>query len=274
MVAELPIKLYVFDADGTLRGCTVPGQPCPNRPGEWELLPGVRERLRRIAWDERRGPHFAVATNQGGVGLGYFTAEAARRLVVDTAEAALGRAPAPGAIEICTHAPHANCPCRKPKAEMLRRLMRRFRARPEETLYVGDMETDAEAARRAGCRFQWARDFFGWNDDAQSETGREDARPDDARQDDVPRGDVLQKEARPDDARRGATRQYEARRDTTRRGEVRRDEVHLDEVRRDETRPVETSRGEARLDEARRGAVSRDEDRRRAGGGGGGGGEG
>ena len=157
------IKLYVFDADGTLRGCTVPGQPCPNRAGEWELLPGVRERLAQIEWDERAGPHFAIATNQGGVGLGYFTAQQARQLVVDLVEAAFGRGAPVGSIEICTHAPHARCACRKPKGEMLRRLMRRFRARADETLYVGDMATDEEAARDAGCRFQWAREFFGWD---------------------------------------------------------------------------------------------------------------
>ena len=158
---ESPIKLYVFDADGTLRGCTVPGQPCPNRAGEWELLPNVRERLAQVAWDERAGPHFAIATNQGGVGLGYFSAAEARQLVVDLVEAAFGRRAPAGAIEICTHAPFARCACRKPKGEMIARLMRRFRARPEETLFVGDMETDAEAARAAGCRFQWAHEFFG-----------------------------------------------------------------------------------------------------------------
>jgi histidinol-phosphate phosphatase family protein len=163
MKGEKPIKLYVFDADGTLRGCTVPGQPCPNRAGEWELLPGVRERLAQVAWDERAGPHFAVATNQGGVGLGYFTAAEARALVVALVEAAFGRAAPPGSIEICTHAPYARCACRKPKGEMIRRLMRRFRALPEETLYVGDMDTDREAARDAGCRFLWAHEFFGWD---------------------------------------------------------------------------------------------------------------
>ena len=161
--SEKPIKLYVFDADGTLRGCTVPGQPCPNRAGEWELLPNVKERLARIGWDERAGPHFAIATNQGGVGLGYFTSAEARQLVVDLVAAAFGRPAPAGAIEICTHAPHARCACRKPKGEMLARLMRRFRARPEETLYVGDMETDEQAARAAGCRYQWAHEFFGWD---------------------------------------------------------------------------------------------------------------
>ena len=31
----------------------------------------------------------------------------------------------------------------------------------EETLFVGDMESDRFAAENAGCDFQWARDFFG-----------------------------------------------------------------------------------------------------------------
>ena len=162
MKRERPVKLYIFDADGTLRGCTVPGQPCPNRAGEWELLPGVRERLAQIEWDAPGGPRFAVATNQGGVGLGYFTEEDARQLLVEMVEAAFGREPPAGSIEICTHAPHAACECRKPKGEMLVRLMRRFGARRDETLYVGDRETDAEAARHARCRFRWAKDFFGW----------------------------------------------------------------------------------------------------------------
>jgi phosphoglycolate phosphatase-like HAD superfamily hydrolase len=47
---------------------------------------------------------------------------------------------------------------------MLERLMRRFRAGAEETLFVGDMERDEEAARRAGTRFMWAKDFFGWDE--------------------------------------------------------------------------------------------------------------
>ncbi|MCA1616922.1 MAG: HAD-IIIA family hydrolase [Acidobacteria bacterium] len=157
---ERPIKLYIFDADGTLRGCTVPGQPCPNRPGEWELLPGVKKRLAQIEWDERDGPHFAVATNQGGVGAGYFEAEDAYQLAVEMVEEAFGQPPPAGSIEVCTHAVGAGCGCRKPEAGMLVRLMRRFNARRDETLFVGDMKTDAEAARRARCRFAWAKDFF------------------------------------------------------------------------------------------------------------------
>ena len=156
-----PVKLYIFDADGTLRRTTVEGLPCPNRPGEWELIPGVRERLSRISWGEG-GARFGVASNQGGVGLGYLSLAAARGLLEEMVVEAFGvRAAPPGSIQLCPHAPHLGCPCRKPQPGMLVRLMRRFGARPDETLFVGDMDKDEGAARAAGTRFMWAHEFFG-----------------------------------------------------------------------------------------------------------------
>ena len=167
MCIEAPVRLYIFDADGTLRRTTVEGLPCPNRPGEWELIPGVRERLAEIDWCKAR---FGVASNQGGVGLGYLSLAAARRLLEDMVVEAFGvRAPPPGSVELCPHAPHLGCPCRKPRPLMLRRLMRRFRASRGETLFVGDMERDREAARRAGVPFLWAHEFFGREPPADSD---------------------------------------------------------------------------------------------------------
>jgi D-glycero-D-manno-heptose 1,7-bisphosphate phosphatase len=160
---KIPVRLYVFDADGTLRRTTVPGLPCPNAPGEWELIPGVRERLARISWGDG-GAHFGIATNQGGVGVGYLSLDGARELLVEMVVEAFGVRPPRGSIEICPHAPHKGCACRKPEPLMLQRLMRRFGVTKEETLFVGDMDRDEEAARRAGTRFMWARDFFGWDD--------------------------------------------------------------------------------------------------------------
>ena len=99
-----PVRLYIFDADGTLRRTTVEGLPCPNRPGEWELIPGVRERLGRIDWGAAR---FGVASNQGGVGLGYLPLAAALGLLEEMFVEAFGvLAPPPGSIELCPHAPH------------------------------------------------------------------------------------------------------------------------------------------------------------------------
>ncbi|HWS89462.1 MAG TPA: HAD-IIIA family hydrolase [Pyrinomonadaceae bacterium] len=158
MSDEAPVSLYIFDADGTLRRTTVQGLPCPNRPGEWELIPGVRESLAEIDWSRAR---FGVASNQGGVGVGYLSLAAARGLLEEMVVEAFGvPKPPPGSIELCPHAPHLGCPCRKPKPLMLERLMRRFGAGPHETLFVGDMDRDEGAARAAGTRFMWAHEFF------------------------------------------------------------------------------------------------------------------
>ncbi|MDQ3650950.1 MAG: HAD-IIIA family hydrolase [Acidobacteriota bacterium] len=160
MLKDKAIKLYVFDADGTLRRTTVEGLSCPNQPGDWELISAVRERLAEIDWGTH-GARFSIASNQGGVGMGYMTYEMAYQLLADMVVEAFGvMTPPAGSIEICPHAPHANCPCRKPKPLMLIRLMHRFRVTRNDTLFVGDMDRDEEAARRAGVRFLWAHEFF------------------------------------------------------------------------------------------------------------------
>ncbi len=158
-------KLILFDADGTLRRCTVEGQPCPNKEGEWELLPGVKEKLAEFNWGS---PHagdtaFAIISNQAGVGLGYMTEEAAYRLLQDLIKEAFGVHPSSTSIQMRPHRPDGGCRCRKPSPTMLLVQIAAWDVRPSETLYVGDMESDRQAAEAAGCAFMWAKDFFGWS---------------------------------------------------------------------------------------------------------------
>lgn len=152
-------KLVIFDADGTLRRCTIEGQPCPNKDGEWELMPGVKEKI--AALPERM--HFAIVSNQGGVGLGLMTGEAAYSLLEALVDVAFWEVRKDIAwLFACTHAPNDGCACRKPSPLMLYKAMESAHCKPAETLYVGDMSSDREAAERAGVDFMWAHDFFGW----------------------------------------------------------------------------------------------------------------
>ena len=157
-------KLIIFDADGTLRRCTVPGQPCPNRPGEWEVIPGVREKIATLPERMR----FAIVSNQGGVGLGMMSLRAAYEMLEALGEAAFWETRKDFFwLFACTHAPKAGCVCRKPSPVMLYEAMKRARAQPSETLYVGDMASDKEAAQRAGVAFCWACTFFDWPEPCQ-----------------------------------------------------------------------------------------------------------
>ena len=152
-------RLIIFDADGTLRRCTVPGQPCPNKPGEWELIPGVKERLAMFDWQL---PALGIASNQAGIAYGYLDEDTAYQLLKDLIVEATGNLPPTGSIRICPHAVlDAACRCRKPRPQMLLGIMERWSVTPMDTLYVGDMETDRLAAVAADCDFMWAWEFFG-----------------------------------------------------------------------------------------------------------------
>ncbi len=154
-------RLVVFDADETLRRTLVLGQPCPRASDEWELMPGVAERLRSVQWGVS-GPHLGVASNQDQIAYGHLSETRARDLLFEMITAATDHVPPGGAVQLCRHALEQPCDCRKPQPGMLLRIMDHYGVSPAETLFVGNALTDEEAARRAGTSFAFANDFFDW----------------------------------------------------------------------------------------------------------------
>ncbi len=146
------MKLYIFDADDTLRRSTMPERPCPHGPDEWDLRPNVREILAGIEWGEH-GARLGVASNQDHIGYGLLAEGMARRLLEDMVREAIGEIPPRTCIRLCPHTPEEGCDCRKPAPGMLLDILRHFGVAGDEALFVGDTENDREAARRAGIRF-------------------------------------------------------------------------------------------------------------------------
>lgn len=170
LVHPLPYTVLAFDADGTLRGCTVPGRP-PNTPAEATILPGVLEVLQHYAWQQTHG--FGLASNQGGVGLGFMSEATCLAMLSSLATAVTGCAWPPAVLQVCPHAPQAGCPCRKPQPTMLTVIEMFYYSHavlhgPGGLLYVGDQDSDREAALAAGVDFAWAQDFFGWEGGAHA----------------------------------------------------------------------------------------------------------
>jgi D-glycero-D-manno-heptose 1,7-bisphosphate phosphatase len=166
MIDCTPYQLVIFDADGTIRRCTVPGQPCPNQPGEWEYLPGVEAALDRLF---ACGKHIGICSNQAGVAAGFLTDEAAYDLLAELLEpwAVTGN----HQIQYCPHAVDSFCFCRKPSPYLLHSIMAYLHVTDRrEVLYVGDRPEDEEAAERAGVDFLWAWEFFGWAETTQQES--------------------------------------------------------------------------------------------------------
>jgi histidinol-phosphate phosphatase family protein len=152
-------QLLLLDRDGTLNHTL--GEHPPNHPHEVELLPGVGRKLQHLA---SMGWRLVVISNQGGIAFGYQThqqAWATHRAVLDALPVRVE------ASYLCPHHPDGtetlyavDCPNRKPAPGALLNAMARFQAAPQDCLFVGDRDSDYEAAAAAGVAFAWAADFF------------------------------------------------------------------------------------------------------------------
>lgn len=140
------MRLLVLDRDGVIN------KDSPDfikAPEEWHALPGSLEAIARLS---RNGWTVAVASNQSGVGRGYFdaaTLAAINEKMRSEVAAAGGRL---GRIVCCPHRPEAGCPCRKPRPGLLNQLATIYGVAPVELVVVGDSQRDIDAAHSVGAR--------------------------------------------------------------------------------------------------------------------------
>jgi D-glycero-D-manno-heptose 1,7-bisphosphate phosphatase len=166
------IKLAIFDIDGTLTEikpevlARKPRMVSPDNFGEQQPKPGVVDKLAEL---RDGGVNIALATNRGGVAWGFTTLEEAEALAHEAAE--LCGIP-DVRVYICPYHAKARGPkavaeyaidheCRKPNPGMLLEAMKDAGVSHDKTIFVGDYETDEQAAENAGVRFYWADEFFG-----------------------------------------------------------------------------------------------------------------
>lgn len=159
-------KLYIFDKDQTIVESVVGKNGkthAPNRLEEQTYFDDVSAKCEALLAD---GAVLAIASNQGGVAFGIFPADEAE-LLVSAAATYIGAK----AYRVCFYHPQGRVspynidhPNRKPGAGMLLELMAELGFTPDQTVMVGDWDTDKQAAEAAGCAFEWANDFFGRND--------------------------------------------------------------------------------------------------------------
>ncbi len=155
-------KLIIFDVDGVL--CqTKSGKKFRAGASDWQLKEGVKDKLAVL---RRQGIHLAIASNQGGVAFGLLDETAIRQeiqklaLELDIDFVAVCCAHPEPKFGYEEYADEEELKRRKPAPGMLYEAMAHYGSFPQDTLMVGDMESDRQAAKAAGVAFQWARDFF------------------------------------------------------------------------------------------------------------------
>lgn len=158
------MRLVIFDLDGTLiESYMREGENWPYK--RVVVLPNVLHKLELLA---SGGVTFAIATNQAGVAFGYQTPEETFEKMSEAMRKLNFFFGAPFSFHLCMAHPTASVAWsdpkevarRKPSPAMLKEAMKSHDTKPEDTVMVGDMDTDRQAAHAAGVAFRWAPDFF------------------------------------------------------------------------------------------------------------------
>lgn len=132
----------LFDRDGTL----VEDTPYNGDPRRVTPMPGAREAVAHL---RARHIRVGVVTNQSGVARGLLTTEQ-----VLSVHARIDELLGPfDDFQFCPHEPEDRCDCRKPAPGMVLAACAALGVQPSDTVVIGDIGADVDAARAAGA---WA----------------------------------------------------------------------------------------------------------------------
>jgi D-glycero-D-manno-heptose 1,7-bisphosphate phosphatase len=138
-------KAVLLDRDGTINEHV----EYLHRPEQFRFLPGALAGLKLL---QDRGYRLVIITNQPGIGLGYFTLEDFFRVNKTLLKGVNGAGINIDKIYFCPHSQSDGCGCRKPAPGLVERAVRELNIDLEQSWVIGDMTSDVQLAKRAGCR--------------------------------------------------------------------------------------------------------------------------
>lgn len=138
------IRLLILDRDGVINEDSV---NYIRTPEEWVPIPGS---LEAIATCNRAGIKVVIATNQSGVGRGYYSEAdlgAIHAKMHALLQACGGKV---DGIYYCPHKPEDECQCRKPLPGLLQQISNDFPDEYQQAMFVGDSWRDWQAGVAGG----------------------------------------------------------------------------------------------------------------------------
>jgi D-glycero-D-manno-heptose 1,7-bisphosphate phosphatase len=136
-----------IDRDGVIN-CRRAGDYVLEWP-QFEFMRGIREALRKLS--SLKLP-MIVISNQAAIGKGLLKPDVLQQISDQMHQALLDDGTVLAAIYYCTHKPDENCACRKPKPTLLLAAAADFHIDLNRSIFIGDADTDVQAARAAGCQ--------------------------------------------------------------------------------------------------------------------------
>lgn len=140
------MMLVILDRDGVIN---YDSAEYIKSPSEWIPYPSS---LKAIAQLKNTGHQVVVATNQSGVGRGYYSLEMLHKIHEKMQDALKAYGVTLDGIYFCPHTPDDQCACRKPKPGMLLQIARDFNVDLAQAILVGDSLRDIQAAQAVNCK--------------------------------------------------------------------------------------------------------------------------
>ena len=140
------MALVILDRDGVIN---FDSEGYIKSPDEWQPIPGSLEAIARLC---RANFRVVLATNQSGIGRGLFDVDTLNRIHQKMITQVQEKGGKIDAIFFCPHTPEDHCICRKPKPGLLLEASNRLRLPLAGVPFVGDSDTDVEAALAAGAQ--------------------------------------------------------------------------------------------------------------------------
>lgn len=139
-------RLVILDRDGVINADS---DAYIKSPAEWHPLPGSAKAIARL---NAAGFQVVVATNQSGLGRGYFSPQTLDAIHQKMTRHLADHGAHLAGIFICPHAPEEHCDCRKPKAGLLDQIARQLACDLTGVPLVGDSLRDLEAGLARACQ--------------------------------------------------------------------------------------------------------------------------
>lgn len=139
-------KPLFIDRDGVInRSVGLPGYV--SRVEQFDFLPETFTSLQKLS---RAGYDFYIITNQAGISRGQATLEQIAEVHAYMKNEFQKQGILIQGIYMCPHQDSDNCNCRKPKPGLLLQAIREHDLNPSDVVFVGDRDTDMQAAHTAG----------------------------------------------------------------------------------------------------------------------------
>lgn len=139
-------KVILLDRDGVINRDSF---EYIKSPDELIFIPGSIDAIVRLT---KAGYQIAVATNQSGIGRGFYDEDMLAKIhqkIIDNVEAAGGKI---ALIVHCPHCPNDECLCRKPNPGMLQQIAKKLHITLNGVTFIGDRFSDMQAANVVGAK--------------------------------------------------------------------------------------------------------------------------